>query len=256
MTAAAVNHAAVKFGKLPARHDARTLMLARYLGVLPAIPAACDWGKAAHAPWGMMANDVVGDCTCAAAGHATQAWTANHGTEVTIPDAAILAAYSAITGYTPSDPNSDQGAVELDVLKFWRSTGIGGRKIGAFAALEPKNKGHIRAALDLFGGLYIGLALPLSAQGQKVWSVPCAGTHGKGAPGSWGGHAVAVVAYDAAGLTCITWGALQKMTWRFWETYTDESYAILSPDWVAPGKVAPSGLDLAALQADLAFVTG
>ena len=33
----------------------------------------------------------------------------------------------------------------------------------------------------------------------------------RGQPGSWGGHAVPVVAYDVRGITWVTWGALQPM---------------------------------------------
>jgi len=40
------------------------------------------------------------------------------------------------------------------------------------------------------------------------------------------------------------------MTWSFWNAYCDESYAIISPDFVGK-QTAPSGFDLAALQADL-----
>ena len=74
---------------------------------------------------------------------------------------------------------------------------------------------------------------------------------GNGAPGSWGGHAVIIGAYDNNTLTCITWGAPKKMTWSFWDAYCDEAYALLSPDWATGQKAAPSGFDLAALQADL-----
>jgi len=45
------------------------------------------------------------------------------------------------------------------------------------------------------------------------------------------------------------------MTWAFWERYVDESYAIISPDFLDAGK-APNGFDLAALRRDLALVTG
>ena len=43
-------------------------------------------------------------------------------------------------------PDTDRGAVELDVLRYWRKTGIGGTKIDAFMALEPKNHLHVQAA--------------------------------------------------------------------------------------------------------------
>ncbi len=41
------------------------------------------------------------------------------------------------------------------------------------------------------------------------------------------------------------------MTWAFWDAICDECYAIITPDWVGPGK-ALNGFDLNALVADLA----
>jgi hypothetical protein len=253
-----IDHTVVKLGRRPARHDPRTLQFARYLtaGVLPRIPSSKSWSTAVRQPWGMMLNDSLGDCTCAAAGHMVQCWTANHGAEVTPTDKAILSAYEAVGGYRPGHPDTDNGAVEIDVLNYWRKTGIAGHQLAAYAAVAVTNVGHVKAGLDLFGGLYIGLSLPLSAQGQQVWTVPAGGAHGRGVPGSWGGHAVGLVAFDATGLTCVTWGALQKMSWGFFGTYCEEAYVPLSNDWARPGVKAPSGFDLAALQADLKLVTG
>ena len=50
----------------------------------------------------------------------------------------------------------------------------------------------------------------------------------------------------------MTWGALQIMTWSFWETYTEEAYAILSNDYLSKKKQTPQGFNLQQLQADLA----
>jgi hypothetical protein len=251
----AVDHSRMKLGKKPARHDPRTLQMANYLE-LPAIPAKQDWTQKATSNWGMMLNDQLGDCTCAAIGHIIQAWTSNAGPkEITVADQAILKAYEVVGGYQPGKPDTDRGAVELDVLRYWRKTGVDGHKIDAFVALEPKNHAHVQAAVDLFGGAYIGVALPISAQKQHVWSVPPGGPNGTGAPGSWGGHAVVVEAYDSHGLTCITWGQKKRMTWSFWDAYCDEAYATLSELW-AGKKPAPSGFDLAALKADLKEVAG
>src|SRR5947209_19729012 len=194
------DHRQMKLGKQRPRHDPRTLQLADYLDstVLPPPPPERDWGgKIAADAWGMMKNDSIGDCTCAAAGHLVQDCTANVGSEVTPSDDDILAAYEAVSGYDPATGANDNGAVELDVLNHWRKNGIANRKIEAYAALEPGNLDHVRDSINLFGGCYIGLALPVSAQKQATWTVPAGGATGPGAPGSWGGHAVMLVAYNS-----------------------------------------------------------
>ena len=247
----------LKLGKQAARHDPRTLLLASYLTpALPAPPASFDLTTKVSA-WGMMQNDQLSDCTCAAAGHLLMEWTANAGKKMFTPsDKQIVAAYSAITGYNPTTGAHDDGAVEVDVLNYWRQSGIAGHKIGAYVALEPANHSHIMDSVYIFEGCYIGLQLPKSAQAQvqnhQPWSVPPGGATGDGKPGSWGGHAVPVVAYDARGVTVVTWGALQTMTWSFWETYCEEAYAILSNDYLTKKKETPQGFAMQQLQADLA----
>jgi hypothetical protein len=251
----------LKLGKHPPRHDPRTLLFATYAtAALPAPPNTLDLTKKVKGAWGMMDNDQIGDCTCAAAGHLMMEWTANAQSKMFTPsDQDIVEAYSAITGYNPTTGANDNGAQEIDVLNYWRQQGIAGHKIEAFMALEPSNNTHVKDGVWIFGGVYIGLALPKTAQSQtsnkQVWSVPPGGTSGDGAPGSWGGHAVPVVAYDSRSLTVVTWGALQAMTWGFWAAYCDEAYAILSADYLKQKNgqtVAPNGFNLAQLQEDLA----
>ena len=247
----------LKLGKQVARHDPRTLLLASYLTPsIPIPPPSFDLTSKVKA-WGMMENDQIGDCTCAAAGHLIMEWTANAGKKMVTPsDKQIVAAYSSVTGYNPTTGANDNGAVEIDVLNYWRQTGIAGHKIGAYVALEPANHNHIMDSVYVFEGCYIGLQLPISAQAQTTnhhtWSVPPGGTTGDGKPGSWGGHAVPVVAYDSRGVTVVTWGDLQKMTWSFWEAYCEEAYAILSHDYMTKKKTSPQGFNMSQLQADLA----
>jgi hypothetical protein len=116
----------------------------------------------------------------------------------------------------------------------------------------------VRVGLWALGGLYTGVALPLSAQEQmqrrQPWDVPAEGPTGDGAPNSWGGHCLWTVAYDADGLTCLTWGQKQRLTWAFWQAYCDECLPILAPEWHSAGK-CPAGFDVAALQADIAALT-
>ena len=242
-----------KLGKLAPRKDKRNLKLANYLPALPPIPDACDW-SCGITDWGMMLNSGIGDCTCAAAAHMLMQWTANAGVEIVPTDGSVLEAYSAITGYDPNHPDTDRGAIILDVLNYWRQTGIAGHKIGAYASVSPKNIEHIKASIYLFGGCYLGVALPTAWQGARIWDIPRGGLRGQGAPGSWGGHAVEAVSFSQTGMTVITWGQPTLMTWNAATAYMDEAYALISNDFLKNGKT-PGGLDIITLADDLKAVT-
>jgi hypothetical protein len=243
----------VKLGKLPARTDVRTLQLPRYIEAAELPPPPPDLDLAAAVPeWPMYANDRIGDCTTAAAAHMIEAWTAPNGGSVEVSERSVITAFNRVKQVDPV--SGKEGAVELDVLTDWRKRGIGGHRIGAFARVPVWNHTLVRTASFLFGGLYIGIQLPASAQRQPVWDW----THsldGPARPGSWGGHAVDVVGYDRQTLTVVTWGRLQELTWAFWDRYVDEVYGILSVDFLDEAGEAPNGFDLAALKEDLALIT-
>jgi hypothetical protein len=245
-----------KLGKLPVRHDPRTLQFGAYLkqGLAPP-PAAKSWAtKIPNDGWGMMDNDTQGDCTCAAAGHMIMEWTANTGKEVVVPDSDVLALYNHF-----AHGNPDAGANMLDVLKYWRKQGLDKHKIIAFAALELKNQVQAMDAVNLFGANYIGVALPDFAvpAGKDPltipWVVPPKGAVGDAAPNQQNGHCIPAVAYDQRNLYVVTWGQLKSMSWQFYAAYAEEAFAVLSRDWINKqlGGKAPSGFDLATLQKDL-----
>jgi hypothetical protein len=119
----------------------------------------------------------------------------------------------------------------------------------AFADPKPYKLVEIQQSIALFGGVYIGLALPLTAQSQDVWDV-VKGGGANARKGSWGGHCVYVPKYDANGFTCITWGQPKTMTLAFWKKYCDEAHTLFGQDWLT-AKGAPSGFEQAQLQADL-----
>jgi len=249
---AITNHAHMKLGRKAIKTDSRTLQLAKYMSAqLPDPPPAKDWTKGI-ADWGMMLNDQHGCCTIAAAAHAVQIWSANSSAEVTVPDSMVLSYYEKWDGFKPGDPKTDEGGVELDVLNAWQKTAFDKHKLIAFTDVNYLSLAQIRQGINLFGGVYIGVSLPVSAQKQDIWDV-VAEDDPDGKPGSWGGHAVFVPKYDAGTFTCITWGALKPMTVAFWEKYVDEAHALLSADWIA-AKGSPSGFGLADLKADLGLI--
>ena len=247
-----VDHSNMRLGRKAIKTDSRTLRLANYISAtLPPAPQAVDWTKGVQ-DWGMMLNDKLGCCTIAAVAHAIQTWSMNTSSEITIPDKYVLQYYEKWDGYSPKDSSTDHGGVELDVLTNWQKTAFDKHKLAAFADAVVSNVDHIRQAIQLFGGVYIGVSLPITAQKQDIWDVvPNGGPDAK--TGSWGGHAVFVPKYDKDTFTCITWGKLQPMTLNFWNTYVDEVHVLLSPDWIA-AKGSPSGFKLTDLQADLSLI--
>ena len=248
--------ATFKLGKHKPTFDKRTLLFGTYLTKQLAPPPASKDYSQAVTTWPMMGNDTNGDCTCAAAGHMIEEWTANNGHQEILQDAQILAAYRHFAGNNP-----DAGASMLDVLKYWRSHGIGSDKITAFVQLEPQNDTQAKDAINLFGNCYIGLALPNFAVApgtdflKTSWVVPPQGPIGDAAPNPNNGHCVPAVGYDERNLYVVTWGALKMMSWQFYDAYADEAFAVLSDDWInTKVGTAPSGFDLAALKQDLAAI--
>lgn len=228
---------------------AKTLKLSHYLDLSQLtefVPPEFD--HFINVPDSVDLNDRLGDCVVAGQAKMDRSWTQNAtGTACTITDTDILGEYEKGAGYDPSDPSTDQGWDLLTALAYWQKTGMRGHKIGAYVAVNPKHHNMVRAATYLFGGLYIALELPTTAQDETVWSATSA------APGSWGGHCVTVQAILGDRPVCRTWGYAQPMTWAFFDKYCTEAYAIISPDYLSSGKTI-AGLDVASLNADLQIV--
>jgi len=109
----------------------------------------------------MMGNNALGDCTCAALGHALQVWTANANPPIdTEPDANIIQLYSEATGYKSGDASTDKGGVEQDVLTYAMLSGIpvtsGRHRISAFVEIDPANFADVKLAIYEAGLCYLG----------------------------------------------------------------------------------------------------
>jgi hypothetical protein len=246
----------MKLGKRPARYDTRTLKLSDYLVKIRSPPDEVSWVTEVPS-WPMLGNDVLGDCVEAAMGHCLEQWSTYANPPGIVPsDNQVIDLYSAIAGYVPGDPSTDNGTVMLDALNYWRQTGFAGHKILAFVALNTRNLAELQAAIWLFGNAFIGIQLPVSAQGQSAWLMPDGGIYSTdGVPGSWGGHCVPVVARSPHSITVVTWGQRLKMSDNFYRAYCDEAYAILSTDWLESSGASPGSFNLDQLKADLQSIT-
>lgn len=239
----------MRMGRLPRAHNPNVMKLSA-LGSIPMAPVEANWTKGIKS-WGMMINDQLGDCTCAAVGHALQVWTVNTSKEVTIPDADVLKLYEVACGYNPNDPSTDCGGVEQNVLEYLYKSGIplangSVDKILGFAEVNEQNLNEVKLTIAEFGVAYIGIEVPdsiYSSDGnvQQVWDyVPGANIEG--------GHAIVLVGYDATGFEFISWGSVYKMTYEFFKQYCSEAYAIVDHNWIKSTGKTPMGISLVALE--------
>jgi hypothetical protein len=232
---------------------------------LPAPPASVDYTKGMPQDLGMMLNDTLGDCTCAAVYHAIQVWTfnASKGAKMeTEPDGDVKKLYELACGYNPNTPGEGPGGNEQHVLKYLLQrgapTGAGGNtsnKISAFVEVDPRNTDDVKRAINDCGVAYIGFSVPASImpQGQeppKVWKVDPSNTQ------IVGGHAVVLPGYSAEGVRVISWGSYYTMAWDFFAKYVDEVYAIADQTWIAAKGTTPGGLTLPQLEAQMQALQG
>lgn len=245
----------LRLGKLPARKDSVRFKLASYLNqnVIPAPPASRLVSKYYPKTWGMLGNDLYGDCVFAGAGHETMFWHGEAKKTAAFTDAAILSDYSAVTGFNPADPGSDNGTDMEVAAKYRRKTGVvdaNGQRhtVLAYLALRNGDVAQLKQAIYLFGSAGVGFEFPSTAWEQfnlgKAWTV-------KGGAEIIGGHYVSAVGYDRSYVYVVTWGKVQKMSWAFFKKYCDEAIVYLSEERLTAGKTV-AGFDVAQLQADLA----
>jgi hypothetical protein len=260
------------FGRLPFEPGRPRLTLERYLdsrnplarGGLPAVPLTANVDRASRVgSWPMYANDQLGCCTISAAAHQFGAWSTYAGVpEVLFADTEIIRAYSAVGGYVPGDPGTDQGCVMADVLDYLKSTGLtdtSGRvhKVAGYAALgNPADENLLGQVLDVFGSVYVGFDVQQHMMDEfeagQVWT--------------WqrgdelvGGHCVPLQRREPAGsrhgiLDYVTWGELQHADFGWQASAVSEAWAVVTQDWLEAGGHTVEGLDLRQLLADMRYV--
>jgi hypothetical protein len=240
-----------------------TVFLGRKRGFNLRAPSLSNYGNAstlAYPPmlawerpiaWQMLGNDTVGDCVIARLLHQIMGWfsVANAGQPKTFSTDQALQIYSAITGYVPGDPSTDNGTDPDAACTYWQNTGIFGDKIAGYANVDITNIDLIRFAMATFGG--VGLAFDVPAY---IMQVPAGGDWSE-TPGVdttiEGGHEIYLVGYGRRGFRAVSWGSTYTFDLNFLGKYGQNIDAVVSPDWIKQSGVSPSGLNLSGLLADL-----
>jgi hypothetical protein len=255
-----------KLGRLPRAFDPRIPHLsAAIAGKLQAPPpAAVDHTKHATAKLphdlGMMLNNKLLNCTCAAYYHARQVWSfQTTGAAATVPNSDVELLYEQACGFKPAAGGEGPGGVAQHVLRFLHNDGapLGGGKhrerILAYLEVDPRHIDDVKRTIADCGVAYVGLNIPQNVV-PKEREVPALWTVDPKKQKIVEGHAVVLPGYDAEGAIVISWGRSYKMTWEFFSKYVDEVYAIADRAWVDAKKQTPGGLSVPELEALMRYL--
>lgn len=254
--------AKVKYGKLPPKHHPKTLLLENFLSpaALPPPEEKRGWEwQAGIAPndWGMLGNDMVGDCVIAMALHYLEMVTAIHGIPLTYTTQQALDLYSAITGYDPKQTDTsgfnptDNGTAMTDLFAYWQKTGIYGHKIKAWASIKYTDPVKLNQAIDIFGAALVGINVAQSMEDQFQANLPLNAPF-KG--GSVGGHGIPIPGFGKYGRTCISYGQRWEMDLQAAQQI-DEAYVVITPEWLSKASRTPLGMDMTALDSAIKAIT-
>jgi hypothetical protein len=238
----------LKFGKLAVKYDNRNLKMAKYMAALPEPPESFSnidivYEKLKSSDparlFPMDANNRLGDCVVAAMAHFITIVNGRIG-ELQIPPEDVVVKFYR----NRSKCGKDRGLVMLDTMKYWRKHPFYNHEILGFGHIDLKNHTLVKQCIQLFGGVDLGFKVQSSAITDFNNKIPWTPGYTDGS-----GHCVVAEAYDPQTVTVLTWGAVQKGTWAWWDAMVDEAYAILPPEAKTPG-FAP-GFDYQQLESDL-----
>ena len=202
----------------------------------------------------ILGNDRLGNCTSAGLGNHLRATAALARFQVVVRDADAILFYERSTGYTPADPATDLGGIEVDVLAYAARDGYAladQTLYPVWGSIPPDDMNALRLVMAGLGVAYLGVDLALADQTEGgVWDTA---TPGNQRPGSWGGHCLLAWAYDGTDegsiVHLLTWGGVQRATWRWVRSRIMECHGLA---WrqLMPASGLLNGQDWDRLQAD------
>lgn len=256
-----------KYGRRPPKNTPALRFGSFLSSAVPAFPPYEDY-LAKLTGWQMLGNDVAGDCNAVTWANTRRLVTATLTTEYYPTQAQVWQFYQTQNpGFDPNGtsetngPGSsdDQGMDIQTGLEYLHATGgPDGVSSVAFAKVDHTNVAEVKAALAIFGGLWLGIQV-LDAN-QQQFAHGHAWTDVAGSPID-GGHAIVGGGYTAADVKFITWAQETEFAPSFWNgvvqgaPLVEEAWVVIWPEHL--GTTAfEQGVDQAKLAADYQALTG
>jgi hypothetical protein len=256
-----------KYGRRPAKNAPALKFRSFLTSTVPAYPPQEDY-LAKLSGWQMLGNDVAGDCNAVTWANMRRLVTATLTTENYPSQDQVWQFYQTQNpkfdpqGTKDTDgPGSqyDQGMDVQTGLEYLHSTGgPDGVKAVAFAQVDHTDLGEVKAALAIFGGLWLGIEV-LDAN-QDEFGKGEAWTDVKGSPID-GGHAILGGGYTTSDIKFITWAKETEFAKSFWNgvvqgsPLVEEAWVVIWPEHLGTTGFE-QGIDQTKLAADYQALTG
>jgi hypothetical protein len=216
---------------------------------LPPIPPVTSYRfKADPVLRSIYGNDELGDCVPAGFAHLVGLTTANAERLYAEALAQVISDYSAIGGYVPGHPETDQGCDEETALNYYTQHGFAdGTKILGWLSVDGTSRDEVAAAMYLFENLVFGVEMPdawiepFPSKDGFVWNIA-------GEPDEQNGHCFVGVDNDPRGIVIDTWGIEGIITWQAIARYCSRGeggqlFTYITSDQLVRGQQrAPNGL--------------
>ena len=257
-----------KYGRRPAKNAPALKFRSFLASTVPAYPPQEDY-LAKLSGWQMLGNDVAGDCNAVTWANMRRLVTATLTTENYPSQAQVWQFYQTQNpGFDPNGPSETDGPGSQDDQGMDIQTGLeylhvnggpDGVKAVAFAKVDHTNLNEVKAALAIFGGLWLGIQV--LAANQKEFGEGLPWTDVAHSPID-GGHAILGGGYDTTGdVKFITWAQETEFAGSFWDgvvhgtPLVQEAWVVIWPENL--GTTAfEQGVDQAQLAADYQALTG
>jgi hypothetical protein len=241
-----------KFGRKPPKR-APALKLASFLtGVVPEHPASVDYlGRLKN--WQMLGNDQFGDCVAVTWANMRRLVTATLATENYPTMNQVIALYKT---QNPNFPAQDDGMDIQTCLEYLNHNGgPDSAKVVAFAKVDFTNLDEVKAALAIFGCVWLGVNVQQANIDQFASGQPW--DYVSGSPVD-GGHSVIGGGYSTTpsdDVRFVTWAQETGFTDNFWSKQLEEAWAVIWPEQLGTTEFE-QGVNLTQLAADYQALTG